>query len=308
MKKFLALMLVFSLFFAFGCKEDEKKVNEFETLVNYLESQPGESGQWVNTLSGWILNYGDIQANLANYFILDLRKATDFGTMALPNAVNSTLPEIFDKVAGTTKPVLVVCYSGQTASYAHTLLRMKGIEAYVLKFGMSIVDKSLDKWTSNCSSDYVGHANWVKTASDPLPKFDYPKLDTGEKDAEAIMDKQIDAALGVWGTRLVPAATVMAAPGNYNIMNYWAENDYLNLGHVKGSYQLSPKTLTKAANLSVFDPDGGNVLYCWTGQTAAATISYLYVLGYDVQSIAFGVNSMIWSELTSHKWDINKWN
>ena len=72
MKKFLSLMLVFSLFFAFGCKDDDdKKVNEFETLINYLESQPAESGQWVNTLSSWILNYGDIEANLGNYFILD---------------------------------------------------------------------------------------------------------------------------------------------------------------------------------------------------------------------------------------------
>ena len=116
MKKFLALMLIFSLFFVFGCKEDEEKVNEFETLVNYLESQPAESGQWVNTLSGWILNYSDIQDKLDNYFILDIRGATDFAALALPNAVNSELTDIFDAVANATKPVKDVSYSGQTAS------------------------------------------------------------------------------------------------------------------------------------------------------------------------------------------------
>ncbi len=302
MKKLLTLLTILALIFAVGCKKDEstEEINEFETLVNYLEAQPGESGQWVNTLSGWILNYSGLDLN--NYFILDLRKAEDFNKMHLEGAVNSTLPGIFDAVANATKPVLCVCYTGQTASYAHTLLRMKGIEAYVLKFGMSIVDQSLDKWTANCSNQYANDPNWVKTASPALPKFDPPTLNTGKETAEEILDARIDFALNDWGNRLITAATVMANPDNYNIMNYWPESEYNKYGHIKGAYQLTPKTLTTDQNLYVFDPAGNNILYCYTGQTAAATVAYLDVLGYDVKSIKFGTCAMIWEELESHKW------
>ena len=51
-----------------------------------------------------------------------------------------------------------------------------------------------------------------------------------------------------------------------------------------------------------FDPDGENIFYCYTGQTAGASIAYLTVLGYDVKSIKFGFNAMYWSELPGHKW------
>jgi rhodanese-related sulfurtransferase len=195
-----------------------------------------------------------------------------------------------------------VCYSVQTAAYAHTILRLKNIEAYSLLWGMSGVPGGTDKWSGNTSNDYADHANWSTAASEALPSFKYPKLDTGKEDAEDILDARIEAVLADWGSALVPASTVMGAPGNYNIMTYWAENDWNTYGHIAGAYQLTPKTLTKDANLSAFDPDGNNVLYCWTGQTAAATISYLKVLGYNVQSIKFGVNSMIYDELQAHKW------
>jgi len=303
MKKILALLTMMALIFAIGCSKDETKtttVNEFETLVNYLEAQPATSGQWVNSLNGWIVNYSGLA--LENYFILDLRKDVDYNKMHLPNAVNSTLPNMFTAVANATKPVLCVCYSGQTASYAHTLLRMKGIEAYVLKFGMSIVADSLDKWTANCSNQYANDPNWEKTAAPALPKFDPPTLSTGKTAAEEIMDARIDFALGDWGNRLIDASTVMANPDYYNIMNYWTADEYNKYGHIKGAYQLTPKTLTKATNLFVFDPAGNNILYCYTGQTAAATIAYLDVLGYDVKSIKFGTNAMIWDVLESHKW------
>ncbi len=300
MKKLLALLLTLSFLFMVGCSKEEDKVDEFDTLVTYLEGQSADYGQWVNTLNGWIVNYSGL--NLDNYFILDLRSSADFNAYHLDNAHNSTLANIYTAVEGATKPVLCVCYTGQTASYAHTLLRMNGVEAYVLKFGMSIVDASLDKWTGNCSNQYASNANWVKTASEALPSYGYPTLDTGKDNAEDILSARLTAATGDWGTRLIGAADVVGNPDNYNIMTYWSASEYDKYGHIKGAFQLTPKTLTKDANLSVFDPNGNNILYCYSGQTAAATVAYLDVLGYDVKSIKFGTCSMIWDELESHKW------
>jgi len=300
MKKILTLTLLLSFVFMMGCSDNTKKVDEFDTVTTYLEGQSADYGQWVNTLSGWIVNYSGL--NLDNYFILDLRSATDFASFHLDNAHNSTIGNIFTTVKGAEKPVLCVCYTGQTASYAHTLLRMKGVEAYVLKFGMSIVDATLDKWTGNCSNQYATSANWSMATSATLPSFGYPTLNTGKDNAEDILNDRLAAATSDWSTRLINASDVVGNPDNYNIMTYWSASEYAKYGHIKGAFQLTPQTLTKDANLSVFDPNGSNILYCYTGQTAAATIAYLDVLGYDVKSIKFGTCSMIWDKLEAHKW------
>ena len=311
MKKLLSLaMAVLFALFMMSCEsstdpKEEDPINEAEVLLNFLEAGDANYEQWVNTLDLWIKNLGDI--NTDDYFVLDIRRVGDYDTtMHINNAVNSTMANMFDAIDTyntSNKPILVVCYSGQSASYAHTLLRLKGYEAYVLKFGMSIYDASLDKWTSKCSNDYANHSNWVTTASAALPTNEYPALSTGSETAEDILDARITEAINAWGNGLLlGASTVMADPSAYHIMNYWGQTDWNTYGHINGAYQLTPQTLTDAENLSAFDPAATNIIYCWTGQTAAATIAYLQVLGYDAKSIAFGVNSMIYDELADHKW------
>lgn len=311
MKKLLSLTMavVFALFMM-SCESStdpkEDPINEAEVLLNFLEAGDANYEQWVNTLASWIVNLGEI--NTDDYFVLDIRAVADYDTIHIPGAVNSTMADMFDAVDTynvTNKPILVVCYSGQSAAYSHTLLRLKGYEAYSLKWGMSIYDAYLDKWTGNCSNDYAAHANWSTDASAALPTNDYPALSTGSETAEDILDARITAAITAWGTSpglLVTATNVMADPSAYHIMNYWAVADWNTYGHIAGAYQLDPLTLTSDANLSALDPAASNVIYCWTGQTAAATIAYLQVLGYDAKSLKFGVNSMIWDELAGHKW------
>ena len=299
MKKLLALMLIFSMFFVMGCSEDD--VDEFDVLVTYLEED-----NYINNMGSWILGAGVLNTGFdyTAYTVIDLRAADAFATKSITGAINTTLTDMFAVAETATKPILVTCYSGQTASYAHALLRLKGYEAYVHKFGMSVEAEApgdqWDKWTGKCSEQHADAL--VKTASPALPDFDYPELDTGEEDAEDILDAKIDDAVAAWGTLLVSSGDVVAAPANYNIANYWSEADYLGYGHINGSFQVTPGTLTMDENLSVFDPDGGNIFYCYTGQTAAASIAYLKVVGYDVKSIAYGFNNMNWTALSGHKW------
>ncbi len=297
------LITVFALTFLFmvGC-EDEKDdpiietVDEFEVLVEYLE---GDDGGYMNNLGSWIMTEGSV--TLDDYLVLDLRSEEVFNNTPNPiaGAVRTTLTDMWTHAESATKPILVTCYSGQTASFAHMLLRLKNYEAYVMKFGMSMHDQANDSWTGNCSNAYAG--DFVTTASPALPTFDYPVLETGFETAEEILDARIDYAISQWPT-LITAANVVPDPSAYNIINYWPESDYLGWGHIDGAFQVTPGTLTTEGNLSTFDPDGENIFYCYTGQTAASACAYLTVLGYDVKSIKFGCNAMIWDVMTSHKW------
>ena len=297
-RKLIVLLLALSMMlFMLGCPEKAKDVNEFELLIGKIE---GTDGGYINNLGAWIKNLGDINTN--DYFVLDIRATADYNNAHIAGAVNSTLAGMFDAVdARGNKPVLVVCYSGQTAAYAHVLLNLKDIEAYSLKWGMSIFAQANDKWTANCSNVLANDANWTTTASAALPNYDYPTLNTGEDKGANILDERIDEAISK-GLSLITGTDVAANYNSYEVFNYWAQTDYDHYGHIKDAYQLTPSTLKSTENLHAINPDETNVIYCWTGQTSAAVAAYLTVLGYDVKSLKFGANSMIYDELTSHKW------
>ena len=307
MKKLLNLSLMALLLMGLlvGCDKDDDvdETDYFLMLAEFLEG----GTNWVNDMTGWIVTYTDGIEN--DYFVLDIRSADDFNDVDdeydldhLEGAVNADMTTMWDAVDGVTGDILVVCYSGQSASYAHMLLRLKGYNAYVLKFGMSIVAAEHDKWSTNCSNEYADHENWVDDAAPELPGYEFPVLDPGGLEtAEEILDAQIDVAIAAW-PRLITAATVMEDPTLYNIVNYWGVADYDLYGHIAGAYQVDPKTLTMAENLSAFSPEVQNVIYCWTGQTGAAVAAYMTVIGYDIVDLKFGCNAMIYDELAGHKW------
>ncbi|MEG0753468.1 MAG: rhodanese-like domain-containing protein [Angelakisella sp.] len=80
-----------------------------------------------------------VVAESEDYTILSIRKAEDFATGHIANALNipfgKGMQERFTEIP-KDKPVVVYCYSGQTSSQTTAVLRMLGYEAYSLAGGM----------------------------------------------------------------------------------------------------------------------------------------------------------------------------
>ena len=92
--------------------------------VNFVQGAPAEA---------------DLAAFLAKYYIIDIRQAADFANGHIQGAVNVPFANILTEAAKAgTKPILVVCYTGQTACFAVGLLRLSDYrDAQALKWGMS---------------------------------------------------------------------------------------------------------------------------------------------------------------------------
>ncbi len=84
-----------------------------------------------------------VDAESEDYTILSVRQAKDYdaghiqGAMLIPFAKG--MQEQFSEIP-TDKPVVVYCYTGQTASQTMAVLRMLGYEAYNLAGGMGSAD------------------------------------------------------------------------------------------------------------------------------------------------------------------------
>lgn len=285
----------------FGCKGTTTNSEEsaFETLTNYLTENDLDLS---DILTDWIVAASAVATNEGNYYILDIRGAADYALGHVPGAVNTTLGNILTSAANNGgKPILVVCYTGQSAGHAVAALRLSGYtDAKVLMFGMSSWDATFDRWTANVGNNAVGNANWNNDAAAANTEHDYPELNVTATTGEAILAERV-AAMLAGGFQGVNAVDVLAAPANYFINNYWAEADMTTYGHIAGAYRISPLTVA-GDEISYLDPDQTVVTYCWTGQTSSMITAYLTVLGYTAKSLKFGANNMIYDNLTAHKW------
>jgi rhodanese-related sulfurtransferase len=302
--KYLIALLIIPAFLLVGCKgddddDDTPETPKFEILKQYLVDNNMDITDVVNA---WITDAATVNGNEASYYIMDLRSATDYAAGHIQGAVNVTLANVVSEAQNAGgKPILVVCYTGQTAGHATVALRLSGYaDAKVLKWGMSGWNSSCDKWTANVSDTAIGHANWVTTATATVNTYDDPVITTSATDGATILAERVNKLL-TDGFQGVNGIDVLTTPTNYFINNYWAEADVNTYGHIDGAYRIMPLSLA-GGEYKNLDPNQTVVTYCWTGQTSSMMTAYLYVIGYQSKSLKFGVNSMIHANLTGHNW------
>lgn len=310
MKKLNALilgLLVGFMFVATSCSnDDDESVNEAQVMVEYLEA----NGNYANSYLPSIITAEAVKTALAtnSVYVIDIRAAEDYNTGHIPGAVNVGVGDIISHMENTDlsayDKVAVVCYTGQTAGFATSLLRVLGYDnVSSMKFGMCAWHEDFaGKWNSNISNLYA--TQFTKDATEKAPAGDLPKLETGKTEGIAILEARVTATLTEgFGEAKISNAAVFNNPDDYYIVNYWSETDYTHYGSIPGAIQYTPKeSMALGTSLKTLPTDKTIVVYCWTGQTSAFLTAYLRTLGYDAKSLLFGANGMIYDNLESHKW------
>lgn len=301
LRKLYYLLLLMPFLFFVACEDDPvtppETVNESEVLVKYLEA----NGDFINTLAPAMITAADVNTlrltNPTKLLVIDIRSAADFANKGhIEGAVNKTLGELvaYMESINTTsyEKIVLACYSGQTAAYATSLLRLLGYSnVYDLKFGMSSWNSAVaTSWNGGMGNNYT---NFVTTATAKGAAGSLPKLSTGKKTGEDILKARVAAMLSTadpFGDVKIAHGTLTPSLSNYYIVNYWPENHY-NLGHLPNSIQYTPKVDLKLdVNLKTLPTDKTIVVWCYTGQTSAHIAAYLKLLGYDAKTLLNGVN------------------
>lgn len=317
MNYFLLMMLVPAIMFT-GCKDDPDdptpEKGDFKTLSSYMVDNGLDLPDLLASPTKWVVaptlvaDGGIVDADngytIPGYYVFDIRGDEDFKAGHINGSMNVALKDVVTKAneVGKDKPILVVCYSGQTAGRAVMALRLSGFaNAQVMKFGFSYwsSDKDFDKWsgkTLNGAGDQaLGSTNWKVDASTNLPSNDYPTWTSNTTDGAALLAEKVTAMLAntEWG---ISAATPLADPAGYNIYNYWNETDYVKYGHYKQAYQMLPIKIADDV-LKAFPQSDLFLVYCYTGQTSSFATAWIQVLGYNAQSIYYGVNNLQYTAL-----------
>lgn len=311
--KFMFLAVLGVVLFFSSCKKEETETpdpvisNESLALAAYLESAESPYGKdFINNDAPAMITASDVKVlNETNQvYIIDIRSATDFAAGHIENAHNVSLAELRTHLESAdltsyTK-IAIACYSGQTASFATSLMRLLGYDnVYALKWGMC-------SWNSSCATAWQnGIANtystqFSTTAAAKAAAGEMPVLSTGKATAQEILEARVDALLAEgFGAAKVSNTEVFGNLSGYYIVNYWSQAHY-DFGHIPGAIQYTPKVdLTLATSLQTLPTDKPVVIYCYTGQTSAQVTAYLRLLGYDAKSLLYGANGMIYDDMVS---------
>lgn len=300
--KLLIILVIFPALFLSSCKkENEETFDAQKALTDYLVTQNLD----INTIIANFVMSAPADGNVSAKYVIDIRTDAEFAAGHIADAHRVDLANILTEAVKATKPILVVCKTGQTATHAVTLLRLSGYaDAVALKWGMSSWNSQLDAWTSNIGSVAAGNANWTTDAAPANLSFSGPTISSTDIVPANILKARVAQVLSE-GFKSVTATEVLADPTKYFINNYFTETDYAAFGHIKGAYRINP-LLVGETQVKFLDSSKEVVIYCYTGQTSAAIAAYLRVIGYNAKGLLFGMNKL---NNASSAWgtSVNQW-
>ncbi len=268
--------------------------DEFETLVNYLENH----NNFIEAELPLIMA-NEVKKNFKNpkYHIIDIRTESWFEYGHIKNAANVKSENLLTYFESTINPsdfdkIVMVCYSGQSASYFSSLLRLAGYDnVYSMKWGMSSwrEDFANNSWNKNIKNDYASKLETTEKAKPELGS--HPILNTGKTEAKDILRARLETLFATpYKDFIIKSLDIFETPDSYYIVNYWDQEKCE--GHIPGALHYTPNaSLNK--DLLTLPIDQKIVIYEATGQKAAYIVAYLNVLGYDTGNLAYGENSFM---------------
>jgi rhodanese-related sulfurtransferase len=317
-KSYFLMILLFASLLIISCeKNEEDSINESEVLAAYLESTDSPlQKDFVNSDMPTIMAASEVQTlnATAQVYIIDIRSATDFASGHIKNAHNVALADILTHIEGVNlasyTKVAIVCYTGQTAGFAASLLRLMGYnKVFSMKWGMCAWHSDFaGGWNNAIANGNAFASQFTTAATAKAEKGDMPVLSTGKTTGQEILEARVNAVLAEgFGPASVNSQTLFGNLTGYYIVNYWPANQYTDPGHVPGAVQYTPKESIKlAADLKTLPANKPVAVYCYTGQTSAFLAAYLRLLGYDAKSVLFGTNGMIYDQMVTKQMAIFK--
>jgi len=225
-----------------------------------------------------------VKAN-ENMLILDIRQADVYAKGHIKGAVNlpwgTAISDNLEKFP-KDKPIMVYCYTGQTAGQTVALLNVAGFNAKSVHLG----------WDLGISKA-EGVADVTETKANELPK------------AAAEIKPEIKAAIASYYKGLSEIKDpvyknykiseddakklVDARDKSVVILSVRSAEDYAK-GHIEGAVNIPfAKGMEKSFN--TLPKDKKIIVYCYTGQTAGQTVAILKLLGYDAVSLNAGTGT-----------------
>lgn len=234
-----------------------------------------------------------------NYQIIDVRDTNAFAAGNIEGSVNIPYARTADQLKINQLPkdktIVVVCFSGHTASQTAAFWSMLGYDAIPMLNGMG-------GWTSNKdlgapiaakSFDYP-----VDTADNSKGAFELPTLSVN--DSESLDELLVFGTKAYFETerpavksaKVVYEEIIEPKDSSYMIVDIRKTEDY-NKGHLQGAINIPYSELANDESIKALDPSKKLIIVDYNGHIASKATRVLSLLGYEAYPIKDGMR--IWT-------------
>ena len=221
-------------------------------------------------------------------FVLDIRTAADYAKGHIKGAVNAPWgTAISDNLKNlpSDRPIMIYCYTGQTAGQTVALLKMAGFNAKSVNLG----------WNLGISK-VVGYEKLVETKINAFKTVKTVAVKADMKAAIIAYYKGLDAVKGtIYANYKVSeddAKKLLDAKDPKVVFLSVRKAEDFAAGHIEGAMNIPfGKGMEKKFN--TLPKDKKIIVYCYTGQTAGQVVATLRLAGYDAVSMHSGMGTPI---------------
>ncbi len=277
-----------------ACEEEILDLDESALVAEYLEKR----GDPVNCEQSCTIDAKEVYANLdANYYIIDIRSKNNFTAGHIEGAINLPMRKLYYHFKEKLEPfkydkIVLCCYSGQSASYATSLLRMLGYNnVHALKYGMSSWNSELSsRWMSKLKpTNELNLSSLVPMAVDSI--YDFPTIETGKVWREDIVAVRVEDLLRRGSKLASLKSEVLDKKEDAFIIAYGDENFKKGNQVTGANYFEMGESLKRSEKLQNIPLNQEIIVYSANGFESAYAVAYLRLLGYDAKTVSYGVNT-----------------
>lgn len=211
--------------------------------------------------------------------VLDIRSADDYAAGHVQGAINVpygvAVAESLEKIPDDI-PVMVYCYSGQTASQTIALLNLAGKNAYNVSGGFN-----------NGISKEQAASGLMTTEESTFGEESYA-VDADVQ--QAMVEYYTVAAENGSFNMSAEAVKNILQDEDYYLVDLRSENDYLK-SHISGAKQNIPFGKGMETALAKLPKDKKIVFQCYSGQTASQTVAIARMMGLEAYNLSGGMGA-----------------
>lgn len=232
-----------------------------------------------------------------SYYVVDVRAAEDFAKGSIEGAVNipyalTAKPNMVANLP-KDKKVVVVCYSGHTASQTAALWQMLGYDAVPMLNGMG-------GWQTGAGSALPEQAYGYPVTTkvtEASSSFDLPVIKSeAATSLEELAMEQSDKYLTAAKPAVINATNLNQAINekndDYFLIDIRNAEDYQK-GHLEGAINIPYQNIAELENLKKIPTDKKVVLIGYNGNDASQVVRLLNQFGYDSYPLFQGMR--VWT-------------
>lgn len=312
-KKLLFIGLLFTFMFITGCnnqatvntpveKEPVPQVEETVEVFNGLTEILAAANE-VLTAPTQHITAEEVYEKIVlqkdpNYQIIDIRDSVAFSHGYIEGAINipynMTANQMKINQLPLDKTIVVVCFSGHTASQTAALWSMLGYDAIPMLNGMGgwTSNKDLGAPIAEKAFDYpVDTIQLTTAATNSLPAL--PEADSLRVSltigTKAYFETENPA---VKSAKVVYESMIQVEDPSVTLVDIRLQTDY-NKGHLPGAINIPFDNFANEEALKALDPTKTIILIDYNGHTASKATRILSILGYEAYAMKDGMR--VWT-------------